>query len=171
MQKLYTDLIGMSVITEYSSLPVALVRDVIIDPENGKLLAFVVNKDNIIVPIDIIGINNGLIISDKDHILPISDVLRVQEVSKMKINIIGASVVTERAKMNLGRVVDYEIDAKHMVLTKIHVAKTFFFFRFQERIIYQRQIVKIGKEIIIVKDSNECVVKEKARVRPEAFAA
>ena len=43
MQKLYSELIGMSVLTEYSATPVALIKDIIIDPDSGKVLAFRVN--------------------------------------------------------------------------------------------------------------------------------
>lgn len=172
MQKLYSQLVGLPVFDEHSGSPVTLVRDVIIDPENGKVLAFMVKNQHIIVPLDVEKLNNGLFIHDRDRILHINEVLRVQEVhSKRHAPIIGAKAITERGKIYLGRVVDYEIDALHMVLTRIHTAKVFFFFRFQERIISYRHIVKIGKDTVIVKDSHEAEVMEKAKARSSAYAA
>lgn len=172
MQKLYSQLIGLPVFDEHFGSAITLVRDVIIDPENGKVLAFIVKNQHIIVPLDVEKLNNGLFIHDRDRILHINEVLRVQEVySKRYAPIIGAKVITQRGKIYLGRVVDYEIDTLHMVLTTIHTAKVFFFFRFRERIISYRHIVKIGKDTITVKDSHEAEVAEKAKARSSAYAA
>lgn len=171
MQKLYTDLVGLPVSTEYSNVPIALLRDIIIDPENGKIVAFLVADGRVIVPMDVVNLHSRLIIADRDHVLPIDDVLRVKELFNRHIGLIGTAVFTERLKIYLGRVVDYEIDTRYMVLAKIHVAKIFLFFRFQESIIAHKSIVKIGKKKIVVKDSREAVEKQKATVRPEAFAA
>ncbi len=169
MQKNYSELIGMPVATEYSPSPVALIRDIIIDPENGKVLAFMVRNQRIIVPLDIVAVNRALIIADKDHILHLNDVLRVQTVYERKIGLIGARIITEKEKAFLGRVVDYEIDTKHMILTQIHAAKTIFFFRFQERFIPRKRIVRIDKHTIVVKEPL-LTVKDEAPARESAFA-
>lgn len=173
MQKLYSQLIGLPVFDEASASnsPVALLRDVLIDPENGKVLAFIIKNQRIIVPLDVERLNSGLFIAHQERIVPLDDVLRVHQISQMKIGIIGARVITEREKTFLGRVVDYEIDTTHMVLTHIHIAKLFLFFRFQERIISYRHIVRIDKHTVVVKDTKESLVKEKSRARSQAFAA
>lgn len=170
MQKLYSEIIGLPVFDEYSQRPVSLVQDVIIDPENGKVLAYVVKGKHLIVPMDILRMHNGIYIHDKDHILPFEEVLRAAEVARRYIGIIGACVITERGKVILGRAVDYEIDTTHMVLTKLHVAKLFLFFRYQEKIISYAHIVRIEHNTIIVKDSHEVKVEEKAMAR-SAFAS
>lgn len=171
MQKLYSEIIGVPVFDEYSSSPLALVQDIIIDPENGKVLAFLVSKKRIVVPLDIQRFNSNLLVADKDVLLPVNDVLRVAEVVKRSTRIIGARVLTERSKTFLGRVVDYEIDTTHMVLTKIHTARVFFFFRFQERIISYRNIVKIGEHAIIVQESNAASAKDEVAIKSSAFAS
>jgi len=173
MRKLCSQLIGLPVFDEASApnSPLALIQNIIIDPENGKILAFVIKGSRIIVPFDVERLNAGLFIADRDHIVPMDDVLRVHEVSQMRIDFIGARVITERTKQFLGRTVDYEIDTTHMMLTNIHVAKIFFFFRFQERIISYKNIVRVDKHTIIVKDTKELTVKEKAPARSQAFAA
>jgi sporulation protein YlmC with PRC-barrel domain len=175
MQKLYSQLIGLPVFDELSPSPVALVQDVLVDPENGKILAFLVKNDHAIVPYDIERLStSGLYISDKDRILPITDVLRVFEVFKMKIGIIGARVVTDKKKTYIGRAVDYEVDTSTMSLIRLHTAKTYFFFRFQERIIPFKSIISIGREIIKVKESTSAIKaldKEKISATTSAFAS
>ena len=88
MQKLYTDLIGTPVYEEYSpASPLTYVRDLIIDPETGKLLAFLVKNSRIIVPADISYINSALFIPDRDRIIHFSEVLRVADVLKKRITL------------------------------------------------------------------------------------
>lgn len=173
MRKLYSQLIGLPVFDESSggNSPLALIRDIILDPENGKILAFVVRNNRVIVPFDVERLNSGLFIGDRDRIVPMDDVLRVHQVAQWHIDLIRARVVTEREKRFLGRVVDYEIDTSHMSLTHIQVAKLFFFFRFQERLISLKNIIRIEKHTIIVKDIKELTVKEKSPAPSQAFAA
>lgn len=171
MQRFYSELIGLPIYSSSSNSPITLIKDLIIDPETGKLLAFYVRNNRIVVPMDVENLGSALVVEDRDRILPIDDVLRVKEVAKMNMRIIGSKVFSQMNKIFLGRVVDYEIDTTHMVLTKIHVAKIFIFFHLNERIFSQKQIVKIEKKKIIVRDNKEILVKEKAAARPEAFAA
>lgn len=171
MHKLYFQLIGLPVFDEASSSPVTLIKDVIIDPENGKVLAFLVRNGEVIISIDVERITSeGLFIADRDRVVPVDDVFRVHNVLKMDISLAGMRVISQRTKAYLGRVVDFEIDTKQMMLVNIHVAKTMVFFRFNERIFSYRNIVRISKGIVIVKDSSEIRAEEKARVRSEAFA-
>lgn len=174
MQKLYSQLIGLPVFDEYSPVPITLVRDVLVDPENGKLIAFVVKNQRIIVPLDVARVGNGLYIKDREHIVAMDDVLRVTLVAKQKIKIIGARVITQHQKTYLGRVVDFEIDTRSLALSALHVAKTYLFFRFQEKIIPFHAIVRINQETIIVKDARAAVPlteKEKATSASSAYAA
>lgn len=171
MQKLYSELIGMSVLTEYSNTAIALVKDIIIDPENGRVLAFRVKNNHIISSMDIETININFVIADSDRIVPINEILRVETVAKMNIPIIGAKVMTQRGKKYIGRVVDYSIDTRHMALSSIYCAKSFFFFRLDERIISYKNIVKITKNAITIKDSAEVTAEDRASARSEVFAA
>lgn len=172
MQKLYSELIGLPVFDEYSPTPLALVRDIFIDPENGRVVAFAVKNNRIVVPLDIERLGRGLFIKDQSHIVPTDDVLRVAEVVERKTKIIGARVITQHTKTYLGRVVDYEIETRDMTLAAIHVAKTFLFFHFQEKIISYRSVIKINKESIIVKDTRIAAKeKEKVAAPSSAFAA
>lgn len=171
MQKLYSELIGMSVLTEYSNSLIALVKDIIIDPENGRVLAFVVKQNRIISPMDIETININLVIHDSDRIVSMNEILRVETVAKMDIPIIGAKVISERGKKYIGRVVDYSIDTRHMALSSIYCAKSFFFFRVDERIIPYKNIIKITKNVVTIKDSAEVLEAEKAAARSEVFAS
>ena len=170
MQKTFSQIIGLSVVDEMTQRKVALINDIIVDPETGKVLAFAVDKNHIIVSMDVERLNSSLYISDKEHIIPIDDVLRVKNVREMRIGIIGEDVITRRGKILLGTVTDYEIDTTQMAIKNIYVAKTFLFFHFAERIISIKDVVKIEKNSIIVKDDKEAVVSEEAKATSRAMA-
>ncbi|MEK9132983.1 MAG: PRC-barrel domain-containing protein, partial [Patescibacteria group bacterium] len=167
---LYSEFIGMPVFSEYSSSPLALIKDAIIDPENGKLLALLVKNNHIIVPMDIErSTTSAIFIADNDRILPVDDVLRVKMVLSRHISIPSAKVITEKNHEYLGRVTDFEIDTTHMVLANIHVAKQFLFLHFNERIIDFKHIVRIEKHSVIVKEQ-AVMSKAKVAVGESAFA-
>lgn len=169
MQKLYSQLIGIPII-ENSGDVLGLVHDVLIDPENGKVLAFFLSRNRIIVPMDIERINSGLHIHDREHILELHEVLRVQAVHEKGITLIGSRVFAEKQSEPLGRVVDFDIDTVTMTLSHVHCAKLFFFFRFQERIIGSRNIVRIEKNRVTVRDRTDSPVSEKSVARSQAYA-
>ena len=170
MQKLYTQLIGMPVFDECTNMPYGLVRDVIIDPENGRVVALLLPGRRVVAAREIERISTAVFIRDKESIVSVEEVLRVHEIYKRHIKILWARVLTQKEKLYLGRVVDYEIDTTTMSLSKLDVAKVFFFFRFQERLIPARNIVKVERSRIIVKEILESAVKEKAPAPSSAFA-
>lgn len=161
----------MPVFEESGRHRLALVRELIIDPETGRLLAFLVGRERIVVPSDIERFGRTIVIQDHDRIIPISDVLRVWEVQKLGIAVIGSRVVGERSKIVLGRVMDYELDCESFRLHALVVAKPFLFFRFQAKLISSKSIVRISKNRIIVKDIKEATVKGEVPARSQAFAA
>lgn len=176
MHKLYTELLGMPVFEEDAAFPFDYVRDLIIDPENGKLLAFLLSKNSIIVPLDIKKIGSGgVFVHDKRCVLETNEVLRVKKVFERGISIFGAKVIAQSGGEYLGRVVDCEIDTADMFLRAIHVAKMFLLFRFNERIISYKHIVRITKHAVIVKGSQETVLAKQKQTKitkiEEAFAA
>jgi len=171
VQKLYSQLVGMPVVDVHTGARLSSIKSLIIDPENGKILAFLLPKDKIIVPIDVSHLSNGLYIAHKDHIISIDDVLRVSRVAKQNIHLVGLHVVTEKHKQDIGTVLDYEVDATHMALSKLYVAKSLMLFHYQQRIIGWPSIIRITSTEIVVKEMPEVTVKEEAVARSSAFAA
>ena len=79
-------------------------------------------------------------------------------------------MITRRGKLLLGTVTDYEIDTTQMAIKNIYVAKTFLLFHFSERIISIKDVVKIEKKSITVKDDKEAVLSEEAKATSRAMA-
>lgn len=154
MEILYSKIIGTPVYETDGLRPVLLVQDIIIDPENGKLLAFVVDEKSglIVCPVDVIAVKHGIVIRSEDDLGHIDDVLRVKTVAEGVGSFFKKPVVTESGK-TIGEVIDMALDEKFLVLTKLYTAKVFLgIVQSDSRIISAKNIIEVTGEKIVVKD-------------------
>jgi uncharacterized protein YrrD len=164
MQRLYSEIVGSPVVSEFSESRIAKVADVILDPDRGKIIALEVTNGMVIAAIDIVKLNSMVVVHDPDHITHPSEILRVQEVIEGGRSFMKKKVVTEDGEL-VGYVQDYAIDTKTFMLKKINTYKQFFVFRHDPRIIGWKSIIEVKKDEIVVKGSVKRVkVKEEAVV-------
>jgi len=154
MEQLLSEIIGTPVMVE-DVRPLTSVKNLVIDNESGKILAFVVDahKNKIIAPIDVIEWRRRIIrIHNHESIIDGDEVLRVKKVQETNIKILGSKVETVDG-LELGRVYDYSVDNKNLCLKNLYVAKGIvMFFRYEKKIISWKHIVEILPGKIIVKD-------------------
>jgi len=172
MEKFFSKIIGMPVIAVDYMQPISVVRDILIDPDNGKVIAFVVDskKGLVVSPIDIISLKHGVWIKDEGDIAESSDILRVSKVLGEYGSLFGKKVITEDGKM-IGKIVDFSIDDKFLSLLKIYTSKTILgILQYDSRVIPSKNIVMIEKSQVTVKsDDGKMIVAEKAKeVMPSA---
>ena len=171
MERLYSDIIGMGVYEDDMPRPVTTVQDIIMDYERGELIAFVVGRNKIVTPVDVLSFSNGIRINSADNIGDVSDVLRVEEILKSGVRIAQNKVETEGGE-ELGKVFDFAVDDKTYEFRKLYVAKGFLgLFRYDSRIIPSKNIIEILPDKIVVKDKFESVkeeIKEKGAVKEMA---
>lgn len=144
--------------------PITTVKDVIIDPERGKLIALIVDsgRNLIITPMDILSWHDVIQVHDRDVIVEGSEILRVEAVQKSGVKFFQNKVENKDGKY-LGKVVDFSIDTHLMDLKKLFVAKGFLaLFRYESRIIPAKNILEVLQDKIIVKD-DIAVVKQEAK--------
>lgn len=158
MEKTYSQIIGTPITVEGLG-KIARVTDIIIDTETGKVACFFVNtgKMKIITPGDILFFGQAIIIGDHEDIIDVEDIVRVNDVLKRDIRLLKSKVQTQKGEV-LGHVHNFIIDLKFFGLTKIVVYKSFFgLFKTQNLLISARDIVKIERELITVK--NKCATQ------------
>jgi len=151
---LYSKIIGTPVYEMDGLRPVLLVQDIVIDPENGKLLAFVVDERSglIVCPIDVVAVRHGIVIRSESDLGHIDDVLRVKTVVEGIGSFFKKPVVTESGK-TIGKVIDMALDEKFLVLTKLYTAKVFLgIVQRDARIIPAGNIIEVTAGKIVVKD-------------------
>lgn len=171
MERLFTNIIGTPVVDDDFKRPIAIVRDVIMDPERGCLVALVVDvsRNLVIAPMDILAWGDRIRIPAHDAIVEGGEIFRVAEVQKMGIKIFHNKVMT-RKKEYIGNVIDFSIDSQDLKLKKLYTSKNILgLVRYDSRIIPARNIEEILPHKIIVK-RNVQPVYEKSRAVEEAMA-
>lgn len=164
MERYYTKIVGTPVYAD-SPRPLTTVKDVIMDPEQGKLLAFVVNQNKklVILPMDILSWEEVIRIHNHDVIINAHEVLRIEEVQKMNTPIMSSRVETKSGEY-LGKVYDLTIDNNTFMLQKIFVAKGLLgLFRYDSRIISAKNIIEILPNKIVVKEDMRKIKEVEAK--------
>ncbi|MBL4694004.1 PRC-barrel domain-containing protein [Candidatus Gracilibacteria bacterium] len=163
MEKFYSKIIGTPILAEEGFRPIASVKDVVMDPERGKVIAFVVDKGKVIVPFDVLSWGDAIRVHDHDAIVESEDVLRVKEVQDSGVKISGNKVETEEGKV-LGKVLDFSVNSKTMEIKKLYVGRTILgLIKFETRLIPAKNIIEVLEDKIIVKD-DMAVVREEEEV-------
>lgn len=136
--------------------PVCRIKKPIIDPQNGKVLAFqtTLSQTPFLSIQDVATINRDYLqLTPHYDFHPLEDLVRVQKVLEQKIRLLYKKVKTESGEI-LGRVTNFEIDTDAFVLHNITVQKRHFhLIKGLPRIIHQKNILEITPTFILVKDS------------------
>ena len=172
MERLFTNILGTPVVDDDFGRPITFVRDVLIDPERGTLIALVVDiRENLVIaPIDILAWGDNIRIPAHDAIVEGNDILRVAEVQKKKTGIIHSKVLT-KGKEYIGNVINFSIDSQDLKLKKLHTAKSVLgLIRYDSRIISAKNIEEILPNKIIVKGNAQPVYEKKSELAGEAVA-
>jgi len=164
MERFYSKILGTAVVYDDALRPITSIKDIVIDPENGKVIAFVVNLSRklVISPIDIESWHDSIKVHSEEVIIGGDEILRVQEVMKRGIHIFGSMVVTKTGDY-LGKVNDFSIDSNSLGLLKIYAAKDILgLIKYDSRVISYKNIIEILPHKIVVRE-NLVAVKEKGR--------
>ena len=154
MERLYSKIVGMPVFAPDSPRPIHTVEDLVFDPVNGKIIAFVVGRGLMIAPMDVLSLKHGVLIRDRGDVVEIEDVLRVRDVVDGGKWIVGKRVFTLEGKA-LGKVVDTAVDDLTLVLSKIYTARVFLgILQSDARVIPANRIVEVLADRIVVKDDS-----------------
>jgi len=159
-------LLGKPVKSLDSESNIGLVENILIDPENGKLLAFLVRtgfifiKIKLLSPTDIAGLTpDFLVVHDSDSLILPEEIIKAKKVLDQKIFVLGSMVKTKRGKI-LGKCSDLWIESATNEVVKFYVKSTPLAGPLAEdRIIPIEKVIRITRSQIVVKDD---VVKVKA---------
>jgi len=164
MQLLASELIDMPIGAIDEQSKVGTIEEIVISPEDGKLLGLIVgsgilgfNKSSIgwqdILDAD----KNGLVIQTSDNLLSVEDNIRISEVIQTGFSLDNLPVETKSGQ-KLGNINDYSLNMESGNLSKIHVHQLL---PPQDRIISRSNIISINKDKVVVRD---LPAKEEVRV-------
>jgi uncharacterized protein YrrD len=152
--------------------PITTVKDLVMDPESGKLIAFVVdiNRKKIIVPMDVLSWHEILKIDSPHDIVALEEVLRVEEVIKSGRGLVRTRVESQDGAY-IGKVIDFAVNSKTYDLNSIFVSKGFLgLLRYDSRVIRAKDIVEVLEDKIIVKENIKTVKEKNKSMKLEDMA-
>jgi uncharacterized protein YrrD len=163
MEKYYSQTIGTAVIDENNNY-LGKINDVVINADNGKIVGFFTASKKVISPIDIIEWEDNIIIGGNNDIMEIDEMQHFKETLRKNVPIYRNKVYTKDGTY-LGKVLDYGIHSKFYSLTCIIVAKSVLnIIHWDKKLISSRDIIKIKKKRITVKDLVKPIRMKKLKV-------
>lgn len=161
MNKYFSEIIGTPVLGHADGNPLALISDIIIHPDTGKIEAFWVKPltlpiSNAVIKSDsILEWKKNVYIKDDREIAEVSDIIRISEIITRNTFFVGNNVQNESGEP-LGYVYDLDFDTTKLYLNNIYTNKSFlFFFKYEQRVFSFDSILKVIPEYILVKDVQE----------------
>lgn len=156
----YRQIIGTPVLQQDDGNPLAVLNDIIIDPDSGKVMAFWVKPVNIplsnaIIETDsILEWKKNIYLQDERQIMDPSDIIRISEVLERNTLFIGNRVQNKEG-VKLGTVTNLTFDDRNFHLKQIMSHKIFLLFTYQPRLFDYRAIISVNPDHIVVKDREE----------------
>jgi len=149
-------LIGLPVAAMDIQSKIGEIRQILIDPENGRLLGFLVSTGTFLGTkkvLSVIDIKDwdpkAIVVSSIENLIGKSEIVRIKEILNKKIFILGMKAVTESGK-NLGEVEDILLDTETECVVKYYLKDLM-----QSRVFPAEKVVKIDKEIVFSDDTAE----------------
>ena len=164
MIQTYSQIVGTFVIREEDGQILALIQDIIINPDTGKIEAFWVKpaalpfSNAIIKSESIIKWGKKIHVQSENDIAEAEDVIKISEILSQNIYFIGNIAQNEAGEV-LGKIYDLDFDTKKMYLRQIYSEKRFLIFSYNQRIFSYDAILKVTPDHILVKDIAEKKVK------------
>lgn len=160
-------LIGLPVAALDTQSKVGEIHQVLIEPENGHLLGFLVSTGEFLGAKKVVSVidikewdPNGLVVNSVEDIISKGEVVRIKEVLRKKIFILGMKAVTDTGK-SLGSVDDILIDTDTESIVKYYLKDLM-----GSRILPQEKVIKIDKEIVFSEDGSEVPTNAAEAIKP-----
>ncbi|MBQ2659892.1 PRC-barrel domain-containing protein [Candidatus Saccharibacteria bacterium] len=149
--------------------PAARTQELIVDPKKFQIVGFYVDgasvrngeSGNILESNAVREYSKlGMIVDSTDDFVNEGDVIRLDEIIKLRFKLDGLKVITKK-KTKLGKVVDFTVDTENFKILQIIVQRPpLKAFIDPELVISRKEIVEISNEKIVVKDEEEKIRKK-----------
>lgn len=144
----------------YEDTLIGFVRDIIIDPNNGRIIGYAIKPDfsRYIAFDDCIYLINRFFCKERDPVIEMKDVIYTKEIVSENRGLMNKTVVTRSGK-KIGILTDFQVDTSYGVLEQIVVHQyKFLWLKFgYKRLIDHRKIYSISEEEVTIMNEKEKV--------------
>ncbi len=171
-------LIGCPILSLHVGGAIAHVSDVIIDPNDLKIIGFRVSGSLVrgevgdVLPVDSVREFSrvGMIVDSIDELVEGEEVIRIRDVLNLNFSLPGLKVVSKN-KSKLGKVSDYIINSDSWSVYQLIVQRPIMkAFLDPELIVPRSEIIEVNDYQIIVKDEHSKLQKAAPAARPANIA-
>ena len=161
-----SDMINKSVLSLHMGGEIARTTSAVIDPEDLKVIAYVVDGPlikndpevgDILATDDVRELSKeGLIIDSADVLTTEEDVVRIKDIMELNFDLIGLKVVTRDGK-KIGKVIDYTLDSGSFMIYQLTVQRSIGLASFNDPVltINRSQVIEIDDYKITIKHDKE----------------
>ncbi|MDD5731368.1 MAG: PRC-barrel domain-containing protein [Patescibacteria group bacterium] len=149
-------IIGLPIIESIAGKKLDAIKDIIVDPENGKVLALLIKKqffwgrNRVVTFKDIVEFYaDGVLVKDRDSIVEVLEVFKIKDILDKKVPLLGSQVLTQNGQ-KLGILEDFLFDTQFQNILTLVVKKRFYS---ERRIISSERILSILPGKIIIRDA------------------
>ncbi len=150
-------LIGLPVAAIDSGSKIGVVSKVVVEPQNGNLLGFMVKSGGLfseskaLATIDVFEWDpNGLVTRTIDNLVPPAEIVRLNEILKINFDLLDLKAKTEAGK-NLGQVENFLVDSATGTVVKYYLKDLIS----GKRVLSSDKVIKIDKAIIFSDEVGE----------------
>ncbi|MGA2666729.1 MAG: PRC-barrel domain-containing protein [Patescibacteria group bacterium] len=151
------NLIGLPIAALDTQSKIAEIRKILVDPESGSVLGFLVSAGGIFSPKKVISSvdirdwdRNGLVTESPNNLINPIDIVRIKEVLTQDFDLFGLKAKTESGK-NLGSIENFLIETETNCVIKYYLKDLVL----KARIYPAEKVVRIEKNAIIFMDDVE----------------
>ena len=160
MIKTFRQIIGTPVAGHEDGMILALIQDIVIHPDTGKIEAFWVKPLTVPMPNAVLQTESilewkkNIYIKNANEIADPSDIIKISEILSRNTLFIGNLVKNEAGEV-FGRVYDLDFDVNKLYSRNLYAQKSFLGFKYSQRMFHYDNIIKVLPEYILVKDIEE----------------
>lgn len=147
-------IIGLSVAAIDEQAKVGTITDILVEPENGNVLGFLVSPGGLLSPkkaLSIVDVTDwdpkGIVTRSVENLVPPQEIVRINEILQKRIQLLGMKAKTESGK-NLGEVENFLIDSETQSVTKYYLRDILG----NRKIFSSDKVSRIDKKIIFSDD-------------------
>jgi sporulation protein YlmC with PRC-barrel domain len=156
-------------VEERDNKPIGQLSACFINPETGKVIAYLAGFVRVLSPVDILKVTKEAIhVRSLDVFVIPNELVRLQNFG-LRHCLINKKRVKSKKGKSYGRVRDFDINSLSGRITKIHVSKKFLTLEWAKRSLSWRDIHEIKERAVIMKHEPE--VPEKIRFKKTAPSA
>lgn len=165
MKRYWSTLSGLPVMAGEEEKSLGSLRGVFLNPENGKLIGFLVGFGKIVTPFEIQKWGREqVMVRDTESLVPFTEILRLDEFGLRRSLFNGKKVISKSGK-RLGRVRDFSLDREALGLADFEVSKRFLGIEWRKRLFSYKDIEEItGGAVVVNAELEEKKVPLKAQM-------